>query len=67
MNLNDLKEVLGTFSLGIEYDYKKSQPLQPKPHFSWEPLPWFCIDCLNVRDCLVYKISTNVHVPRAFR
>jgi hypothetical protein len=37
MNLNDLEEVLGTFALGIEYDYKQSQPLQPKHHFLWEP------------------------------
>jgi len=67
MNLNDIEEVLGTFALSIEYDYKPSQPLQPKPHFLWEPLPWFCIDCLNVRDYFVYKVSTNAHVLGAFR
>jgi hypothetical protein len=39
MNLNDSKEILRTLALGIEYDYKKSQPLQLKPHFLWEPLP----------------------------
>jgi len=61
MNLNDLEEVLRTLTIGIKYDYKQSQPLQPKLHFLWEPLPWFCIDCPNVGDCLVYKVSTNVH------
>jgi purine-cytosine permease-like protein len=38
-----------------------------QPHFLWEPLPWFCIDCPYVGDYLVYKISTNVHVPRVFK
>jgi hypothetical protein len=33
MNLNDLEEVIKTLAIGIEYDYKQSQPLQPKPHF----------------------------------
>jgi hypothetical protein len=61
MNLNDLKEVILTLAIGIEYDYKQSQPLQPKPLFLWEPLPCFCIDCPNVGDCLVYKVSTNAH------
>jgi len=61
MNLNDLKEILGTLVIGIKYDYKQSQPLQPKPHFLWEPLPCFCIDYPNVGDSLVYKALTNVH------
>jgi hypothetical protein len=61
MNLNDLEEVIRTFAIGIEYDYKQSQPFQPKPHFLWEPLPWFCINYLNVGDCLVYNVSTNVY------
>ncbi len=39
MNLNDVEEVLRKLALGIEYDYKQSQPLQPKLHSLWGPLP----------------------------
>jgi hypothetical protein len=58
MNLNDLEEVIKTLAIDIEYDYKQ---FQPKPHFLFQALPWFCIDCPNVGDCLVYNVSTNMH------
>ncbi len=45
---------------GVDCNYKSS-PICLTPKFQLESLSWFCIDCPNVGNYLVYKVSTNVH------
>ncbi len=65
MKLFDLENELETLALGCDCDCK-SHPVDPIPQFQLEPLPWFCIDHPNVGDCIVYKVSAEVH-PRGIQ
>jgi len=65
MKLFDLENELETLALGCDCDCK-SHPVDPIPQFQLEPLPWFCIDHPNIGDCIVYKVSAEVH-PRGIQ
>jgi len=62
MKLFDLENELETLALGCDCDCK-SHPVDPIPQFQLEPWPWFCMDHPNVGDCIVFKVSAEVH-PR---
>lgn len=38
-----------------------AQPKVEKIVYEIEPLPWYYIDCLDIGDFIVYKVSTKVH------
>ncbi len=60
MKLFDLENELETFALGCDCDCKNHR-VDPIPQFQLKPLPWFCIDHIDIGDCIVYKISAEVH------
>jgi hypothetical protein len=65
MKLFDLENELEKFALGCDCDCK-SHRVDPIPQFQLERWPWFCIDHPNVGDCIVFKVSAEVH-PRGIQ